>query len=247
MGGEIALPKISIIIVTYNAAAFLNNCLQSIYRQSYPNIEIIILDGQSTDGTVDILRQNARYITFWKSEPDAGIYDAMNKALDHVKGQWVYFLGADDELLDDFTTMTRRLKDESTIYYGSVLKEGKKYLGYLTPYQQAKTNFCHQAMLFPAQVFKKYKFDTKYAISADHVMNMQLGKDKDFKFDFVDLVIAKYNHTGISSVKKDELFEKDKAGLILKHYGINVWARFLFKKLKARKKRLTKRKGEDTI
>src|SRR5579864_471869 len=104
------LPKISIIIVTYNAAAYLQKCLDSIYRQKYPSIEIIVLDAESTDGTVDILKANTNKITFWKSEKDEGIYDAMNKALEHVTGEWVYFLGADDELLDDFSDMAYALK-----------------------------------------------------------------------------------------------------------------------------------------
>lgn len=227
------LPKISVIIVTYNAAADLQNCLDSIYRQKYPSIEIIVMDGQSTDGTVDILKQNTDKIAFWKSEKDDGIYEAMNKALKHISGEWVYFLGADDVLLDEFSDMAYALKDKSTIYYGSVDKDGVKYLGYLTAYQQAKTNINHQAMIYPAAVFKKYQFDTKYRISADHVLNMQCWKDPDFNIEFIDYTIAKFNHTGVSSVKKDKLFEKHKARLILENYGFGIWLRFLFKRTKA--------------
>lgn len=227
------LLKISIIIVTYNAVADLQNCLDSIYRQKYPAIEIVVMDGQSTDGTVDILKANTNKIALWKSEKDDGIYDAMNKALAYVTGEWVYFLGADDVLLGEFSDMAYGLKDNTAIYYGSVDKDGVKYLGYMNAYQQAKTNINHQAMVYPAAVFKKYKFDTRYRISADHVLNMRCWKDKDFHFEFVDLTIAKFNHTGISSVKKDALFEKHKARLIRENYGVKLWLRFLFKKAKA--------------
>lgn len=227
------LPKISIIIVTYNAAAYLQNCLDSIYRQKYPSIEIIVMDAESTDGTADILKANTDKIAFWKSEKDDGIYDAMNKALEHISGEWVYFLGADDELLDDFSDMAYDLKDKSAIYYGSVYKDGKKYLGEVNAYRHAKTTICHQAIIYPAAIFKKYKFDTQFRISADHVFNMWCWSDKDFHFQFVDHIIANFDHNGISSTKKDLAFEKQKAALIRKNYGTGIWLRFLFKELKA--------------
>jgi glycosyltransferase involved in cell wall biosynthesis len=228
-----SLPKISIIIVTYNAAADLQTCLNSIYRQRYPSIEIIIMDGGSNDGTVDILKANADKIAFWKSEKDDGIYDAMNKALEFVTGEWVYFLGADDELLDAFSDLAYALKAPSTIYYGSVYREGIKYLGRVDAYKHAKTTICHQAIIYPAKVFKKYKFDTQFRISADHVLNMWCWKDKDFNFEFVDHIVAIFNHTGVSSTKKDKEFEKQKADLIRRHYSTDVWLRFLFKEFKA--------------
>ncbi|HXH99708.1 MAG TPA: glycosyltransferase family 2 protein [Sphingobacteriaceae bacterium] len=225
-------PKISIIIVTYNVVNILQNCLNSIYKQRYPSLEIVIIDGGSIDGTVEILSTNENNIHFWKSEKDEGIYNAMNKGLKYITGDWVYFLGADDELFEDFSSLAYALKDPDTIYYGSVLKNGEKYLGELTPYQHAKTGICHQAVIYPASVFTKYNFHLKYPISADHVLNMECWNDYNFKFHFLDLVIAKYNHEGISSVKKDALFEKHKASLILKNYGRKIWGRFLFRKLK---------------
>jgi glycosyltransferase involved in cell wall biosynthesis len=233
MNRDSGLPGISIIIVTYNAAAYLQNCLNSIYKQKYPAIKIVVLDGQSTDGTIDILKANTDKIAFWKTEKDDGIYDAMNKALAHISGEWVYFLGADDELLDEFSDMAYCLKDNSAIYYGSVYKDGKKYLGEVNAYRHAKTTICHQAIIYPAAIFKKYKFDTQFPISADHVFNMWCWKDKDFHFQFVDHIIAVFDHNGISSVKKDLVFEKQKANLIRKNYGTGIWLRFLFKELKA--------------
>ena len=77
----------------------------------------------------------------------------MNKALSYISGDWVYFLGADDELFDDFSSLAYELRDPDTIYYGSVLKNGEKYLGKLTDYQHAKTGICHQAMIYPSHVF----------------------------------------------------------------------------------------------
>lgn len=229
-----ALAKISIVIVTYNAAEVLQSCLNSIYKQKYPHIEIIVMDGASTDGTVDIIRENENNIAIWRSEKDEGIYDAMNKALNYISGEWIYFLGADDELFDEFSDLAYELKDASFIYYGSVLKNGIKYLGKLSAYKHAKLTICHQAMIYPLRVFEKYKFDKKYKISADHVLNMWCWKDSDFSFEFKDYIIANFNHNGISGTNEDSLFVKQKASLILQNYGFVIWLRFLIKQFRGK-------------
>ena len=123
-----SLPKVSIIIVTYNASNTLQRCLDSVFKQEYPNLELVIIDGESNDNTVEIIKANKEKIHFWTSEKDEGIYDAMNKGLEKITGEWVYFLGADDQLLDGFSSLSFELKLKDTIYYGSVLKEGFKYL-----------------------------------------------------------------------------------------------------------------------
>lgn len=226
------MDKASIIIVTYNAARDLQNCLDSIKKQSYTPLEVIVVDGLSQDGTVDILKKNSDIITKWISEKDNGIYDAMNKALKMVTGDWVYFLGADDLLLPDFSPMLNGLQEKNTIYYGSVLKGKEKYLGYLSPYNQAKIGICHQSMIYPKRVFDKYNFDERYRISADHHLNMKCWADPDFKIQFADFVLADFNETGISSLTKDKLFESEKGRLMLKYFGFSIWIRFQFRELK---------------
>ncbi|WP_138483950.1 glycosyltransferase [Dyadobacter bucti] len=225
---------ISVILVTYNADRYLQKCLDSIYAQQYPYIEIIVVDGASTDNTLEILRQNSARFAFWKSEKDSGIYDAMNKALDHVKGGWVYFIGADDILLPAFSALAEELKDPHSIYYGSVIKSGKKYLGELSPYRQAKTGINHQAIIYPAGFFRGRRYDTRYAISADHVLNMECNKMQDYRFTFRDYDIAIFNDKGVSSLQKDLVFEKEKSRLILQCFGLPVYLRFQFKKIKER-------------
>jgi len=225
---------ISIVIVTRNAEHFLQRCLDSIFSQEYPSIEIIIMDGASTDATLSIIEKNSDRIAFWKSEKDDGIYDAMNKALDVVQGKWIYFLGADDMLTSDFSLFAKNLKDPNFIYYGSVQKAGVKYLGKLAPYHQAKTGINHQAIIYPVEIFSIYRYDTTYLISADHVFNMRFNKHEKFRFKFVDFDIAIFNDTGISSVQKDPVFEQRKGRLILKYFGMKIFLRFQFKVLKAK-------------
>jgi len=228
------LPKISIVLVTYNAAETLQACLDSIYKQQYPNLEIVVIDGASKDGTVGILNENSSRIAFYKSEKDNGIYDAMNKALNHITGAWVYFLGADDVLFDDFSALAFQLKDNGVIYYGNVIMNGKETGPLKSPYQLAKRNLCHQAIFYPASVFKKYNYETKYVINADHLLNMMCWHDKDYSLKYIDATIARFNDTGISSVKRDLLFEKDRPALIFKYFGLSAWARYIFRVAKVR-------------
>jgi glycosyltransferase involved in cell wall biosynthesis len=223
---------LSIVIVTYNAASTLQQCLDSIYAQSYAPINIIIIDGKSTDGTVAILAENQHRFQYWISEKDKGVYDAMNKALPHINTRFVYFLGADDELLPAFSTFAAQATNNDTIYYANVLADNKVRLGYLSPYQMAKVGIYHQAMIYPKTVFDKYRYNLKYNISADYALNIQCYGDKQFSFIYKDLVIAKFNHTGISGFGADKAFKQDKSRMILQNFGFKVWLKYTFRQLK---------------
>lgn len=227
---------VSVVIVTYNAENTIAACLQSIHDQSCKEIEIIVIDGASTDSTIKILRENDSGITYWKSERDNGIYDAMNKALAHISTDRVIFLGADDLLLPDFSKMLTELHDPATIYYANVMYKGARHSGYTTPYHQAKLGIFHQCILYPAAVFRKYRYNLKYKIAADYALNMQLHKDTGFKFEYKDYTIAYYNDTGISAIAKDLPFEADKSSMIYHNYGIKIWLRYTFRILRARLK-----------
>ena len=224
--------KISVIIVTYNAVATLQNCLDSIYSQAYTPIEIIVIDGKSTDGTVEILQQNTEKITYWKTEPDEGVYDAMNKAIGYATGKWIYFLGADDLLFADFSGFAAELVNPDAIYYGSVLTKGLKRFGKVSAYHMAKTGVFHQAIIYPEKVFSKYQYNNKYRVFADYALNMQCFGDKSIKWIFKDRIIANFNHTGLSGTERDGAFERDKSRLIYENFGIAIWLRFKIKQLK---------------
>lgn len=96
-------PTIAIVIATYNGAATLDACLDSLVAQQTPVDEVIVQDGGSRDATVDILKRRAEQLTYWTSVKDSGIYDAWNKALAHVTADWIWFLGCDDNLAETDT------------------------------------------------------------------------------------------------------------------------------------------------
>jgi glycosyltransferase involved in cell wall biosynthesis len=105
------LPTISVITAVFNGERYLEESIKSVINQTYPNFEYLIIDGGSSDRTVDILKKYDKSIDFWISEPDKGIYDAWNKALQRITGEWICFLGADDFFLsrDVFSQMASEL------------------------------------------------------------------------------------------------------------------------------------------
>lgn len=94
------MPRISVIIAVRNGAATVRSAIDSVREQTYPHLELLVVDGASTDGTQAILESYGDGIAWWISEPDTGVFNAWNKALDHVTGDWVCFLGADDRYRD---------------------------------------------------------------------------------------------------------------------------------------------------
>lgn len=125
-------PLITIIVSVLNGSATLERCLESILFQTYPFKELIVMDGESTDGTLTILESFDDWIIYWESKPDRGIYHAWNKALGHAHGEWICFLGADDyfwnnQVLADLAPHLRRASESGIrVVYGQVAKLDEK-------------------------------------------------------------------------------------------------------------------------
>ena len=218
-------PVISIIIVVYNSVSSLEKSIFSVITQAYKYIELIIIDGGSSDGTVDVLKKYDDKITYWISEPDKGIYDAMNKGVDKSTGDWIYFLGSGDLLLDSLAKIVPKLVDHNTIYYGDVfrLDTQNKYAGKFSAYKLAVTNICHQAILYPESVFKRHKYKLQYRIQADHILNMDCFGDKQFKFHYIPFVVAIYEGDGYSANNIDLKYVEDKLYVVKVNFPLNVF------------------------
>lgn len=218
-------PLISVIIVTYNAAQFLQNAIDSVVNQTYKNIELIIIDGLSTDLTVDIVKKNETKITFWKTEKDLGIYDAMNKAVKYCKGDFYLFLGADDILYNNLHEVVLSIADLNHLYYGDVYFEKNKtiYDGYFNASKIVVKNICHQAILYPKVVFEKYQYQLKYKIRADHYLNLQCYVDKTIPFKYISKTIAQFSAGGTSSNAIDYDFNLDRMLFIKQHFSVKIY------------------------
>lgn len=207
-------PKISIITVCLNAINVIDAAINSVLGQTFPDIEYIVIDGGSVDGTVALLdkyqQQNKlKYI----SEPDAGIYDAMNKGIQVATGEWIYFLGSDDVFFDAevIERIFVRPLDAAEIVYGNVqyLHAGIVYDG---PFNQEKIsikNICHQALFIKKSVFENIGlFNCKYKISADHEFNIR-WMGLNLPSLYVEETIVIYNEKGMSGQVWDQVFYYD--------------------------------------
>lgn len=229
-------PLISIITVTFNATKHLQRCIDSIRKQTYPAIEHIIIDGGSTDDTVGLLEENNEHIAFWKSEPDRGIFHAMNKGLEHVKGDWIYFLGSDDSLYPGFSEIASLLKDPQTIYYGQCSWGDMILGGEFTSYRLTRDCICHHSVVYPRRVFEKYQYSEKYPTGGDHLLNIQCWNDSEFRKEYHPILIANFAQGGVSQFTPDPLFDEDFDGIIRKYCSLPVYLRYKWKKLKTKNK-----------
>jgi len=206
------LPLISIIIAVYNAEETLQRCIDSIIGQTYGYVELIIIDGKSKDGTIDVLKANEKHITYWESSSDTGIYDAWNKALKYTRGEWLCFLGADDYLweagtLAEVSVQLNAAYPTYRVVYGQValVNEANDVLYYVgEPWNKVKRKFQglmvlpHQGVMHHYTLFEDYgTFDASFKIAGDYdFLLRELRKGNAL---FISNVIAGMQVGGISS------------------------------------------------
>lgn len=213
--------KISIITVCLNSAETIESTIKSVITQDYSNFEYIIIDGKSSDDTLGIIRRYKQKIAVMISEKDNGIYDAMNKAISLANGDFLFFLGADDQLCPNILTQIVPYleKNRQAVHYGQILlsPSNKIFGGKFNKWRLIHRNIAHQSIFYPAQIFKIRKFDETYKIAADWEMNLFL-KGQSTKFEYNGLIVAVYNTTGLSS-QPDGVFYKNRREIIKKHFG----------------------------
>ena len=213
---------ISIIIVTYNVEDIIENCINSVIKNTSKNYELIIIDGASTDETILKIKKHEKKINYFISEKDSGIYDAMRKGVAIASGKFILFLGADDQLLMNIQELSGTLVDEKTIYYGNVVlsPSNKIYGGKFNMSKLINRNICHQSIFYPKKVFKDFEFNTDYKYMADYAMNLELWSSKMYKFHYINKIISMYSVVGLSSTVIDAKFKKDSFLLIYKYFGM---------------------------
>jgi glycosyltransferase involved in cell wall biosynthesis len=216
---DLKRPLISVITPVYNAISSIERCIRSVLEQPYDNVEHILVDGGSTDGTLDIISQYETKLDYWVSGPDAGIYDAMNKGINLARGDWLYFLGADDILVRCLHKVTPYLKHVSFIYYGDVYMpvKNKVYGGAFTTDRLRVQNICHQSIFYPRRVFQDNLYSLKYQVLADYEFNMRAWGDRRFHFRYIPVLVAIHADNGLSFQTIDFEFEHDRLALISKY------------------------------
>lgn len=213
----ISKPLISVIVAVYNGIKTLQRCIDSVSAQTYLNKELIIIDGGSIDGTIEILRFNKNKITYWHSEHDNGIYNAWNKALCHSKGDWIIFLGSDDYLWKNSVfeeVMSHMIKAKSQgilMVYGQVVRVTKdNEISCIDGYSWEKTwrgiiidgigTFTHQGMFHHRSIFELYgMFDESFKIAGDYELLIRIFKDGGNAIFVDDLIVTGMQIGGITS------------------------------------------------
>ena len=212
-------PLISVVIAVYNGSATLQQCLDSVMQQTYAHIELIVIDGGSTDGTVDLIKANAQRITYWISEPDRGIYNAWNKGVVQAKGDWICFLGADDYLRD--TQVLERMAEKLVLVppqirlaYGQIIlldKDDVELYGVGEPWVNVKDNFrqfmCvpHPAVMHRRALFADHgSFDETFRIAGDYEFLLRELKSND-AFYIHGIVMTVMRQGGVSTDPENTL------------------------------------------
>lgn len=233
-------PLITIVTATFNCADCLPRCLASVAAQTLPDIEHILIDGGSTDGTVELIRAEAvragGRVGYWLSEPDRGIYHAWNKALPHIRGEWVLFLGGDDLLYDeralaDAAGALRGAPAPVRTVYGKLLsvdEAGREIAVAGRGWEIDRRDFFTQAKQLPhpsmfmrREVFDAGGFDEQYRISSDFdfvARELVAGHDAQF----LDRFLVCHTMRGVSVHPRTALRAWRETLRIIAHHRLPV-------------------------
>lgn len=224
-------PFFSVIIPAFNSGPKLETTLRSVLRQPPDMCEVIVMDGGSTDGTVTLLKclgaENANLI--WVSEPDLGIYDAMNKGIGLATGTYLYFLGAGDTLLPEALDRVRQSapeEDLALVYGDAHIVSSDRLHGGGGPYTPARLIYdapCHQSVFYSRPIFDLLgRYDTQYRVSADWAFNIKCFGDDRIQKLYLDAVIVDFEGGGVSANGADAAFLRDRPRLVRESLGIET-------------------------
>lgn len=213
---------ISIITVNYNDARGLENTIKSVQGQSYPNCEHIIIDGDSNDGSKAVIEQFLGSFSYWISEPDSGIYNAMNKGIEKAKGDYLLFLNSGDclnnkDVVNDFVSLN---PVEDFVYGDSLFMfEEKENLLVVMPDSLEgivvfRKTLNHQSVFFKGTLFNNGKrFDENYKIVADWAFYNEEILINNKTYRHIDLVISNYDTNGLSSDENNKAIMESERNL----------------------------------
>lgn len=201
-------PLISVVTVVYNGAATLEQTVRSVLGQTYCNVEYIIIDGGSTDGTLGIIRKYEGKIDFWQSGPDGGIYDAMNKGIALATGEYIALLNADDWYEPGTCALVAGEigKSHADVYHGVMRYIGEngellKVEGYTTRLLD-RGMIAHPTCFISRDIYQWEKYDTSYRSAADYDFVNRLAR-QGVDFQFIPTIMANFRTGGMSSGRAD--------------------------------------------
>jgi glycosyltransferase involved in cell wall biosynthesis len=218
------MAKLTIICVTFNAENFIVDTLFSLKRQTFKDYDLLIIDGNSNDNTIQKIQTiNIDNISII-SENDSGIYDAMNKGIRLAKSEWVFFLNAGDEFESDETlsnVFSKSFENSSIIYGDTLLKSDNQIINYPDVINKLwffSDTICHQSIFFNRKLFKEIgDFNLNYKILADRDFLIRAINAKH-RFEHVNEVISIYDQEGFSA-KNQNLYIQEQTILRNKYFS----------------------------
>jgi glycosyltransferase involved in cell wall biosynthesis len=204
------MPLISIITVVRNGEKYLEQTIQSVINQTYKNIEYIIIDGSSTDGTLDIIRKYENQIAYWMSEPDSGMYNAMNKGSYVASGNYALFLNSDDYLyredsIEDLLHLGLNDENAPVLIVGKMIRAvGEKvFLDWVYQTNEKHIhnyNPPHPATLISSSIYKQVSYNQLFKIAGDYDLWETIRQKKLFKAKYVDIIVSVFRLEGVSNI-----------------------------------------------
>ena len=239
--------KVTVVTAVLNDAGHIEQTILSVISQTDIEIEYIIVDGGSKDGTLELIGKYKDKISLLISESDRGVYDAMNKGIKYSTGDFVYFINSGDVLLNPSILSKiklEELKEKNAIIYGNVVVAygNIEALEKPRPFFNSKMKFkgigiCHQSMFFPGILIRNEKYDLSYKIAADYDLVYRLWR-KGTEFLYRDITIAKYDWgKGISS-NPYKLLDVYRENARVCHQQLNplYWAKMILEYIRLQKK-----------
>ena len=204
------ISKFSIITVCLNCSSTIERTIQSISSQIYTNFEWIVIDGDSKDGTVKILRKYQDNISTFVSEQDSGIYEAMNKGIRLASGEYIIFMNAGDTFYDKNTLEIVSQYLGPDMIYGETVKKSSdtqlvcSYPSFLTKKYFMNYTLCHQSTYYKRTTLDKLGgFDVSYKIAGDYELYAKLIHEKDFTYQYISKPLSIFQLDGISNCPRN--------------------------------------------
>ncbi len=209
------MPKFSIITINYNNKEGLEKTILSVTSQTNKDYEYIIIDGGSTDGSVDIIKKYEKNITYWVSEKDKGIYNALNKGIQKATGKFLNFMNSGDLFHSERVLEAINEHTDADIIYGKYKKTSEPVAWYLpteeiTMYDLYKGTLNHQAAFIRRKLFEHTLYDENLKIVSDWKFFVQKIVLENCTFKRVDTIVAVYDTTGFSSTHK-QLYKEERS------------------------------------
>lgn len=202
--------KLSIITINYNNKEGLQKTIDSVIGQTWRDYEWIIIDGGSTDGSKELIEKYQEYFAYWCSEPDKGIYNAMNKGISHAKGLYSICMNSGDSFYEKETLEKVFSKERNADFlYGDWMRVGEtssQFTHYETPVELYPIyrgwNFCQQALFIKTRILINKGFDDTYRVGGDTKRWVEAMLDNN-SFEYLNLIICNFDLTGISSTNNE--------------------------------------------